>query len=151
MYDTWQFHHIGMACASISKEAPELTKLGFVSESVVYHDEIQKVRLQFYAGNGPRIELIESAAPDSPVSNLVRRGVKFYHMAFTVPDIDRELERAQLDGWKMLSPPSPAVAFGMRPVAFLASGQGNVVELVQAALRNEQAVDPGIESGSRTQ
>jgi len=85
------FHHIGMACRNIETEMADLDAIGYRAEGPPVADPIQRVRVQFFAGQGPRIELIEPTSPDSPVVGLLKRGTKFYHLAYVVNDLDAAL------------------------------------------------------------
>ena len=87
-----QFHHVGMACRRIAAELPELAVIGYVPEGPLITDPIQQVRIQFVTGGGPRIELIEPAGPQSPVDGVLKRGSKFYHLAYEVERLDEAVE-----------------------------------------------------------
>src|SRR3954453_808034 len=97
-----QFHHVGMACRRIAAELPELAVMGYVPEGPLITDPIQQVRIQFVTGGGPRVELIEPAGPQSPVDGVLKRGSKFYHLAY-------EVERLEL------SISNPAISILSRP------------------------------------
>jgi hypothetical protein len=49
------FHHIGMACRSIEKETADIVAIGYHLEGPPVADPIQKVRVQFFGGQGPRV------------------------------------------------------------------------------------------------
>ncbi|MGY3469095.1 hypothetical protein ACVW0I_005966 [Bradyrhizobium sp. LM6.11] len=82
------FHHLGMACRNIEAELPELAIAGYSPEGPVFEDPIQQVRIQFVSGGGPRLELIEPAGAQSPVEGILKRGGKFYHLAYEVSQLD---------------------------------------------------------------
>ena len=128
-----QFHHIGIACARISAEVKDLAALGYQAEGDVIGDPIQKVRLQFFTGGGPRFELIEPASPDSPVQGVLRRGSKFYHTAYEVADFDAAAAAFAQRNFVAVAPPAQAIAFGMRRIVFMVSSTLTLVELIEAA------------------
>src|ERR1700759_3857202 len=66
------FHHIGLACRSMADEYDQLTALGYSAEGEPILDPVQQVRVQFFAGGGPRIELVEPASDDSPVHGWLK-------------------------------------------------------------------------------
>lgn len=128
----WTFHHIGLACHAIEAETPHITALGYIPEGELIEDPIQKVRLLFMVGPGPRLELIEPTAAASPVSGVLKRGQKFYHMAFECAAFDEKLVELTRAGYLQLGTPVPAVAFGMRKIVFLLSPAMALVEVIEA-------------------
>lgn len=127
------FHHVGLACRDISEEVAGLTAIGYAAEGPPIEDPIQKVRVQFFAGSGPRIELISPTAPESPVSGILKRGTKFYHLAYEVGNIEASIELLQSAAFRATGPAAPAVAFAMRRIVFLMSKSGILVELIEMA------------------
>jgi methylmalonyl-CoA/ethylmalonyl-CoA epimerase len=127
---TGAFHHVGLACRSIAEEAPAISRLGYRSEGPPIEDPVQKVRVQFFSGAGPRIELIEPAAADSPVSGILKRGTKFYHLAYEVEDIDRAVSELEAASFRPLGAAAPAQAFDMRRIIFMMSATGTMIELI---------------------
>jgi methylmalonyl-CoA/ethylmalonyl-CoA epimerase len=127
---TGAFHHVGLACRSIAEETAVIARLGYRSEGAPVDDPIQKVRVQFFAGAGPRIELIEPTADDSPVSGILKRGTKFYHLAYEVEDFDGAVAALEAASFRALAAAAPARAFAMRRIVFMMSSTGTVVELI---------------------
>lgn len=124
------FHHVGLACRSIAEETRSINSLGYASEGAAIDDPVQKVRVQFFAGAGPRIELIEPTASDSPVAGILKRGTKFYHLAYEVENFEQAILDLEAGSFRALGPPAPAKAFGMRRIVFMMSATGTVVELI---------------------
>jgi methylmalonyl-CoA/ethylmalonyl-CoA epimerase len=127
------FHHIGLACRRIEDDAGVLEAMGYASEGPAVTDPVQKVRVQFFSGPGPRIELIEPAEATSPVSGLLKRGTKFYHLAYEVDGFEQSVEGFKDKGFHPVGPAAPAAAFGMRRIVFLMSRTGVLIELIEAA------------------
>jgi methylmalonyl-CoA/ethylmalonyl-CoA epimerase len=127
----WAFHHIGLACRKIEPELAELGRLGYSAETAVIHDPVQKVRVQFASGPGPRIELIEPTDASSPVEGVLARGTKLYHLGYESAAFDHCLALLQQERFRLVAPVSSAVAFGMRRIAFLLSPNINLVELIE--------------------
>ena len=125
------FHHLGLACQSIATETTTMDALGLAPEGPPVDDPIQKVRVQFFAGVGPRVELIEPLAPDSPVSGLLKRGTRFYHLAYVADDFDGCVQDLLERGFRLISLPAPAAAFGMKRIAFLLSATLTMIELIE--------------------
>lgn len=127
-----QFHHIGMACRNIVAELPELALMGYQPEGPQFQDPIQQVLIQFVTGGGPRIELIQPANPQSPVNGVLKRGSKFYHLAYEVNQLETAIDQFKSRKFFPVAPPAPAVAFGMRRIVFLTSETFTLIELIEA-------------------
>ena len=126
------FHHLGLACRSISKEARHLASLGYAQVGETFEDPLQGVRGCFLEGPGPRLELLEPLAGSTTLDGFLARGVKMYHQAFETPCLDAALEWHLGRRARVVSPPKPAVAFGGRRVAFIALPTMLIVELIEA-------------------
>lgn len=126
------FHHLGMACREIAAELPALAIAGYIPEGPVFADPIQQVRIQFVSGGGPRLELIEPAGAQSPVEGILKRGSKFYHLAYEVGHFDEAIACFRARQYLPVSSPVPAVAFDMRRIVFLASATLTLIELIEA-------------------
>ena len=125
------FHHIGLACRNIDGEVPGLRLLGYAAEGEAVEDPLQKVRVRFFTGGGPRIELVEPTSSDSPVSGVIRRGLRLYHLAYQVPDLDAAIADLERRQFRCVSSPAPAAAFGMRRIVFLLADTGMLIELIE--------------------
>jgi methylmalonyl-CoA/ethylmalonyl-CoA epimerase len=125
---------VGLAVPSISdyvrKNSPIFADLQ-LSQDVV--NEAQGVREAFFTDGRTTIELLEPLGPHSPLHNYVEQNPcgGLVHVCYECDDIEasisdlRERSRA-----KLISGPTPDVAFNGRPIAFL-SLAGQVIELVQ--------------------
>ena len=127
------FHHIGLACRNIGGEMPGLRLLGYTAEGDAVEDPLQKVRVQFFTGGGPRIELVEPTSSDSPVSGLIKSGARLYHLAYQVPDFDAAMADLERQRFRCVSSPAPAAAFGMRRIVFLLADTGMLIELIEGS------------------
>lgn len=121
-----------MACRNIDVELRELALLGYSPEGSRVEDPIQQVFIQFVAGGGPRLELIQPANPQSPVNGVLKRGSKFYHLAYEVDRLEQAIDQFKEKNFFPVAPPAPAVAFGMRRIVFLTSETFTLVELIEA-------------------
>jgi len=127
-----QFHHVGMACRSIAAELPELALMGYKAEGPRFQDPIQQVFIQFVTGGGPRLELIQPASSESPVNGVLKRGSKFYHLAYEVSQLEAAIDQFKQKKFFPVASPAPAVAFGMRRIVFLTSETFTLIELIEA-------------------
>ena len=113
------FHHLGLACRDLDREAAGLEALGYASEGADFADARLGIRGRFLVGGGPRIELVARFNhPDTPadtqavLDRFLASGTKLYHSAYETPAFDRAVA-ARLDGRaKLVQAPLPAVAFG---------------------------------------
>lgn len=126
------FHHIGLACHSIALEEPFMADLGLVAEGIPIDDPIQNVRVQFYSGPGPRIELIEPLGPQSPIQGVLKRGTRLYHLAYTSTEFDICYAELSGRGYRAMTEPAPAAAFDMNRIVFMLSPTLMLIELIDA-------------------
>jgi methylmalonyl-CoA/ethylmalonyl-CoA epimerase len=110
------FHHLGIACADIEAAAAYVRRaFEVVSDSGTVEDPLQNVRVRLFNEGLPgAIELV--CGP--PVERLIAKGLTYYHVCYTTPDIEASLSRLGALGAVPVSPPTPAVLFGGRRVAF---------------------------------
>jgi methylmalonyl-CoA/ethylmalonyl-CoA epimerase len=126
-----EFHHLGVACLDLDKEAKPWLALGYASEGPDFDDPIQLVRGRFLIGAGPRLELLVATGDASPAKTTLARGAKIYHHAFLAPRFDESLVKLRGLGCKLTAGPAPAVAFEGRRIAFLLMPNLNLVELIE--------------------
>ena len=128
--------HVGIAAASPAARALFEALLGaapYKTETV----ESEGVTTVFFgdggrAGASPKIELLETSDPASPVGRfLASRGPGVHHLAFEVRDLDAALAQADALGLRRLGAPRPG-ADGKR-IAFLhpKDTAGVLVELLE--------------------
>jgi methylmalonyl-CoA/ethylmalonyl-CoA epimerase len=132
LFSSLVLHHIGIAVPSIEKGQKLYSAMGFVDTTPIYHDPVQKVRVQFFStGSNVWIELVEPAADDSPVSNfLKKRGSGFHHLCYLVDDIYHMCEYVREQGGIITCTPVPAVAFNGKFVAFV-YWHGTIIEFLE--------------------
>lgn len=107
---------------------------GFSSDGVIYEDPIQKVRISFVklSDQDLRLELLEPMSGDSPVMNALRKGGGLNHVCYEVQNIGQAIQFLLEKGSRLISGPTPAIAFQNRSIAFIYTKQGEVVELLEA-------------------
>ncbi|MGA9990106.1 MAG: VOC family protein [Terriglobales bacterium] len=140
--DSLLFHHIGVAChpdaTTQGAERAKFELLGYRCEGEEWTDERLGMRGQFMTAadsEAPRLELVAPYGSQNPVTLWLERGVKLYHLAFLATDLSAELERMRTNGAKLMLPPTPAVGFGGRKVAFVMLPNRLLVELVESGLQ----------------
>jgi methylmalonyl-CoA/ethylmalonyl-CoA epimerase len=115
--------HAGLAVRSITDLFPG---------AEVVHDPTQKVRVAFIDVHGARVELIEPAGPDSPVTTLLKRGPGVYHLCYKVPSLEGAVAEAAKNGFSPVGQPAPAPAFGGKRIAWVYHPKFGLFELVEA-------------------
>ncbi len=135
-----KIEHIGIAVKNIM-DANEIYKalLGvepYKSEEV----ESEGVKTSFFKCGESKIELLEATNPESPIAKFIeKRGEGIHHIAFSVKNIEMEMERLKKEGFVLLNE-TPKKGADNKLVAFLhpKSTNGVLVELCQEMDNNEK-------------
>jgi methylmalonyl-CoA epimerase len=126
-------HHVAIVVPSIAEaRAGYVDLLGMVA-GAPEHVPDQKVNVLVCRAGEQRIELVEPAAGDSPVSGfLAKRGGGLHHLAYRVSDIEEALERLRASGVRLIDERPRPGAHGTW-IAFVhpSAVQGVLTELVQ--------------------
>lgn len=127
-------HHVGIVVPEIAeKRRFYVDTLGYRERTPVIHDPLQTAYVQFFSipGSDHYLELV---APDGEGSKLLgasRKGIPLHHLCYACDEIGAAFESLWNAGCLQLSPPTPAVAFEGRPVAWLMSPDRLLIELVE--------------------
>jgi len=126
-------HHVAIAVESLetARKAYE-GALGLAATPVEYVED-QKVNVLVLYAVSQRIELVEPASPESPISNfLAKRGGGIHHLAWKVDDVAAAIARLEKDGVKLIDRVPRPGAHGTR-IAFVhpKSTGGVLMELVE--------------------
>jgi methylmalonyl-CoA/ethylmalonyl-CoA epimerase len=133
--DLFLYHHVGIAVRNLGEAIPVYERLfGYQLISGPFDDPIQKVSVCFLSRGpaDPALELVAPLGPSSPIDRVLKKGGGTYHICYQVPGIAAAIDHLVREGSMLLSGPDPAVAFEMRPIAWLMTEAGLLVELVQA-------------------
>lgn len=128
-----RLHHIGIASSDIDKAIQRHRILfGFKPVTDIVKDPIHKVSVVLLSApeGGVFIELVAPLTEDSPVHNLLKRGIHLYHVCYLVKDLEKTLEEAKRNSI-IISKPTPAKLYGGRRVAFVYTSDGYVVEFLE--------------------
>jgi methylmalonyl-CoA/ethylmalonyl-CoA epimerase len=126
-------HHVAIAVPSLEIVRPFYVDLLGLRAAEREHVADQKVNvLVVYAGS-TRVELVEPAAPDSPISSfLAKRGAGLHHVAYRVADLAAVLERLAARGVRLIDRHPRPGAHGTRIAFVHPSALGGVLtELVE--------------------
>ena len=129
------FHHLGLACRTMAAEEAALALVQYRREGALFDDPLLGIRCCFLTAScpdAPRIELVEPRPDSNVLEPWLQHGIKLYHMAFFTSDLDDALLALKRQRGRMLVPPTPAVAFGHRPVSFVMLPNLMLIELITA-------------------
>ena len=130
-----RFHHTGYVVSSIAETVAGFQSALFLEwDGVVVHDPLQMVQVTFLPANllaQTTIELVEPAGPRSPVLKFLAAGGGIHHVCYEVEDLKAQLAEARSAGHTMVRVPMPATAFGGRPIAWVRTSGGVLVEYLQ--------------------
>ena len=128
------FHHIGIACKSIKKSIIPYKLIGYslLNDKIVI-DNIQKVKLCILQKKShPLIELVEPNDAKSPVSRILKvNGATPYHTCYEVDNIQIAIQKLKSNGFRLITPPVPAILFDNRRVCFLYNNDIGTIELLE--------------------
>jgi len=130
------FHHIGLACRDIVAEEAVLSLISYQRNGPVYDDPVLGIRCCFLTTpvtGAPCLELVEPLPGSSVLEPWLAQGVKMYHAAFMTSDLSATLLDIKAQRGRVLVAPTPAVAFGYRPVSFVMLPNMILIELITAA------------------
>lgn len=122
------YHHIGVACRDIKRTREFLmTLFPDAKISEVIYDPLQKVEVCLLSINKFfQIELVSGLL----VKSIVEKGNSYYHICFTVNEIDEAIELLKQKGAIVVSEPKPAILFDNKKVAFIFTEIG-LIELLE--------------------
>jgi methylmalonyl-CoA/ethylmalonyl-CoA epimerase len=128
----YEFHHLGYATASIEKERELFTLLGYRQEGKTFADPIQGVAGCFLTSRGPRIEILENLAGSSTLTSWLNAGIRLYHFAYLVANLEDAIAWARGLRAKVAVEPVPSVAFDGRRISFVMLRNGLMLEFIES-------------------
>ena len=131
-----ELHHIGMVVNNIAEHYKKYFSLLLRSAelSQIYKDEKLGVNVAFVKLNDKiYLEFVESLDNKSPIYNFLQKhGQSLHHLCFEVDNIETECSNMRKENYFITIPPTPAVAFNGRKVAFLLSKEADyLIELLE--------------------
>ena len=138
-----RLHHVGIVVPVIEDaRAFYVDVLHYELSTPVIHDPVQTAFVQFFSIPGSD-HFLELVAPDGPNSKLLKaskKGPPLNHLCYSCDEIARTISSLEESGCFVIQRPVPAVAFDGRPIAWLMSPDGLLLELVEGIA--ESAVFP---------
>lgn len=128
-----KIEHIGIAVKNIAEAKATYEML--LDEKPYKSEEVESegVMTSFFKAGESKIELLAATNPDSPIAKFIeKRGEGIHHIAFSVDDIEKEIQVLKEKGFQVLNETSKKGADN-KLVAFLhpKSAHGVLVELCQ--------------------
>ena len=135
-----QFHHVGVLVEDIERSAKVyMERFGYELRSDIIHDPLQTAYVQFLSFPGERV-FLEFVSPDGPQSALslaLKKGGGLNHICYSTSDIEQTCLQLRTTGLFLIRPPTPAVAFNGRKIAWFMDKSGVLFELVARGPENE--------------
>lgn len=132
MSEQLRFHHLGLASRDVEAESKVLATLGYRPEGPAFSDPLQGISGRFMVGSGPRVEVLMPGEGSKVLDPWLNKGIKYYHCAFEVADLEAEISRQKAAGAVVVTPPMPAVAFQGRRISFLMLPNMLLIELIES-------------------
>ena len=126
--------HVGYAVARLDLAIPAFEALGYVFGEIV-PDVARNVQLAFGRNAAYCIELVApfNAEEKSPVDSYLNKlGPTPYHIAYLCDNLEAAVAFLRGQGFRVVIPAAPAVAFDDCKVLFMASAAAGLIELVEA-------------------
>jgi len=126
-------HHVAIVVPSLAEARKTYVDVLGMTAGEPEHVPDQKVNVLVCHAGTQRIELVEPAAPDSPVTGfLAKRGGGLHHLAYRVASVERALAVLKAAGLRLIDERPRPGAHGTR-IAFLhpSAANGVLTELVE--------------------
>jgi len=123
--------HLGIAVPALDDAVAFYETLGL---TVAHRETVatEKVNVAMLPAGDSRIELLEPAAPDSPISKFLdKRGPGLHHVALKVPDLAAAVARLRANGARLLNEPRAGAGGHLYVFVHPASAGGVLLELIQ--------------------
>ena len=127
----FKFHHLGYATQVMDRDLRIFNGLGYERSGSFFVDEKQGVRGCFLEGAGPKIELLENLEGRNTLTPWLSLGPRVYHFAYEVTNIEKATVFCESIRAKVLSTPTPSVAFKGRRISFLIFRDQQLIELIE--------------------
>lgn len=128
-----KIEHLGIAIKNLEASDELFTKLLGATPYKQETVEREGVKTSFFRVGDSKIELLEATNPDSPIAKFIdKKGEGIHHIAFSVDDINAEVQRLKSEGFLFISE-EPKEGADNKWVVFLhpKSTNGVLVELCQ--------------------
>jgi len=117
--DASHIDHIGIAVKSLDTAIPFYENIFGLKCYNIEEVKDQKVKTAFFKLGQVKIELLESTDPEGPIGKFIeRKGEGLHHIALAVRDIEKQLNKAESKGVRLIDTVARKGAEGF-DIAFL--------------------------------
>lgn len=122
-------HHVGIVVDNLAEATPLFEVwMGAKRMGGVVEDQAQGARVQLFRLNAETLLEVVEAIPG--IESPLHKSGEF-HLCYTVPDLDVEMQRMHDLGAVITHPTIHSPIFDQRRVAFLATHSGQLLELLE--------------------
>ncbi|MGB2087397.1 MAG: methylmalonyl-CoA epimerase [Psychroflexus salarius] len=128
-----KIEHIGIAVSNLKEAAKTYEVLMQEKPYKTENVESEGVATLFFKSGESKIELLAATKDNSPIAKFIaKKGEGIHHIAFSVEDIEAEIERLKSEGYQLISD-QPKNGADNKRIVFLhpKSNHGVLVELCQ--------------------
>lgn len=127
----FRFSHLGIACKSIDAEIPIYRLIGYKVSSEKFVDNEQGIRGVFMDAEGkPQIELLENLQGSHTLDQQLKNGIKIYHAAFLVDNIQKAIALLQRNRGRIIKPIKDST-FYKKKICFMLFPNILMIELIE--------------------
>jgi methylmalonyl-CoA/ethylmalonyl-CoA epimerase len=129
-----RLHHVGYAVKAIEFIAAEyVARFGYEVSSPVIHDPKQTAFVQFLRlpGDAAYLEFVAPDGPDSKLANAAGKGRGLNHLCYSSGPLEATIAHLEETGMRLISEPTPGVAFAGRRICWLLGADPVPIELVE--------------------
>ena len=129
--------HLGIACKDIQLAKKQYLKLGYVITKELITDFTSNLDYIFMKNGSLAIELIakHDLKHKSDIDNIVSQekmiGNNMYHICYVSTDLISDIKNFKSQGYKLIRPPSKAIACDNKRVSFLIHIDFGIIELIE--------------------
>ncbi len=135
-----KIEHLGIAVKDLERSEKLFSVLTGAGPYKREEVESEGVMTSFFKSGPNKIELLQATRDDSPIAGFIeKRGEGIHHIAFSVENIEAEMERLQSEGFRLINEMPKKGADGML-ICFLhpKDTNGVLIELCQPMQQREE-------------
>jgi len=128
-----KIEHIGIAVKDLEVSNKVFASLFGKPHYKIEIVESEGVITSFFMSGPNKVELLQATREDSPIARFIdKKGEGIHHIAFSVDDIEKELQRLKNEGFELIHK-TPKKGADNKLIAFLhpRSTNGVLIELCQ--------------------
>ena len=132
VFKQFEFHHIGIAVNDIEEAIVNYSELfGPENVSEIYTLESQNIK-ECFVKNSPNtyIGLVAPLGEDSIISNLIKKKVSYYHLAYKINSFEETIQMLEDLNYKALNN-FRSEAFNNSRCIFMYTRDGHLIELIE--------------------